>query len=1086
MGCLVDTLPFRVRVDQRASATSLLERVRADGLALRSHDHAPLTDVLASAGLALSSLVVIERYDLDTALRARGGKNAARRFQLVERSDFPMTLAVYQDGAGMRLVLEHDEHTLDRDDAQLLLAHVGAAILELGRAARDDDPTPLARLPIFSEGEPDRLARWGRGPDADRAPRSEQPSLVERFATVCRQRRDEIAVRDGQGGELSRRELLERAKRLAAAIATSGAHEREVVFVLLPRSIHWVAAMWASWIADCLYVPLDASSPEARLRLVHDDVLESGAARTPVVVTDRTSRELARRALPRAKILDVDEAWDHPLPPSTAESSLPDEREDQRADVAYLLYTSGTTGRPKGSRISHRALAAHVEAASAAFGLEPNDRVLQFTALGFDVSIEEVVPTLLSGARIVLRSERSAHDLDVFVREIAQAGVTVLNVPSAFLHELLVHLELRGLELPHGVRLVIVGGERPSPESWARLAKLVERARAQGRATLRFINAYGPTEVTITSVLCDVTAAQVPADGRTELPIGRPLGACRAHVVRVLDAPARARRDGRRLSVPPGPPGEPVLAAIEEPGELWLEGPQVASGYLARPEATAQAFVDDPFARASDTDRVAYRTGDLVKRTREGELVFLGRIDRQLKLRGHRIEPSEIESAILAHPGVAEAVVVLAGEAERRALVGFVTASTALELDAIRDALAKRLPAIMVPSRLVGLEELPLAPTGKIDRAELEARAASTLEESLAQREREEPRNDLEAWLRPVFAHVLGRDDVELDRSFFEMGGHSLLAIRLLGRLTSERPDLPLDLATLFASPSVRALADAIAQARPGEAPTLVRLNPVRSDIEAEVPLFCICGVQLYGPLARAMEADRPVFGAFLPIEASAVRGEGPPLDVRAMAEDYVTLVRKHRPEGPYLLGGVSFGGLLAYEMARLLRARGEEVQLLALFDAILPRALEDVPWLARARTKLGRLRRRPDELLGALRRSAHKLGERVQKLGRETSASEEMEALATRDAVLKDAAERYDEVVEPYPGRVVIFRARDGLGHDGERVRWDMGWSGLVPASTPVHGVTGDHLGILRDPGVGEVAATLRSILSRTGSASQ
>jgi thioesterase domain-containing protein len=409
-----------------------------------------------------------------------------------------------------------------------------------------------------------------------------------------------------------------------------------------------------------------------------------------------------------------------------------------------------------------------------------------------------------------------------------------------------------------------------------------------------------------------------------------------------------------------------------------------------------------------------------------------------------------------------------------------------LELDAIRDALAKKLPAIMVPSRLIALEELPLAPTGKIDRAELEARATSALETGLANSEREEPRNDLEAWLRPVFAHVLGRDDVELDRSFFEMGGHSLLAIRLLGRLTSERPDLKLDLATLFASPSVRALAETIARAQPGEAPTLVRLNPQRSDIEDELPLFCICGVQLYGPLARAMEADRPVFGAFLPIEASAVRGEGPPLEVRAMAEEYVALVTKHRPEGPYLLGGVSFGGLLAYEMAQILAGRGEEVKLLALFDTILPRALEDVPWLARARAKLGRLRGRPDAVLGALRRGAHKIGERVQKLGREASASEEMEALATRDAVLKDAAERYDEAVRPYSGHVVIFRARDGLGHDGERVRWDMGWTGLVPAHTPVHGVAGDHLGILRDPGVSEVASTLRTILSRTGRAPQ
>lgn len=1080
VGCLVGTLPLRVRVDQHASARSLLEAVRNSTVALRAHEHAPLTPLLAGAGIALSTLVVVERYDLDTAMRARGGRDASRAFALFERSDFPLVLAAYEDGAGARLALEHDARTLPREDALLLLEHVGAAVRELGRAARDGDGRPLALLPIFSEGEPERLARWGRGPEAGLVSELGQPSLVERFLALGRRRGDEIAVRDGAGTEISRRELLERARRLAAAMSSAGAEENEVVFVLLPRSIRWVAAMWATWLSGCVYVPLDASAPEERLRTVHDDVLEGGAARRPIVVTDRSGAALAQRALPRAEVLDVDDAWDHPFRGSAPGWGPREAGEASEVAMAYLLYTSGTTGRPKGSRISHRALAAHASAVASAFALGPSDRVLQFTALGFDVSIEETVPTLLAGARLVLRSDKSAQDLDVFVREVAAAGVTVLNLPSAFLHELLVHLEQRGSALPRSVRLVVVGGERPSPESWARLARMNARAEAEGRSAPRFINAYGPTEVTITSVLCDVGAAGVAADGRAELPIGRPLGTCRAYVVRV--PAARVPREGGRLSLPPAPVSEPALASIEEPGELWLAGPQLAHGYLARPEATAQAFVADPFAAAADLDRTAYRTGDLVKHTRSGEIVFLGRMDRQLKLRGHRIEPSEIESALLAHPGVRDAAVVLAGEAERRALVGFVTSNVALELEAIRAGLAKRLPAVMIPSLLLPLAELPLAPTGKVDRAALESRARAALEDARERGRWEEPRNDLEAWLRPHFAHVLGRDDVDLLSSFFDMGGHSLLAIRLLGRLTEERPDLKLELATLFAHPSVRALADALAGSRPGEASTLVRLNPIRSDIEGEVPFFGICGVQLYGPLARAMGADRPVYGAFLPIEASAVQGRGAPLDVRAMAEDYVALVQRHRPRGPYLLGGVSFGGLLAYEMAQVLSARGEEVALLALFDAILPRAFERASWLARARAGLRRLRG-PDSVLESIRRGARGLGGRARPEPGGAGEAEQAEAL--RDAVLKDAAERYDALVRPYAGPVVIFRARDGLDDDEADVRWDLGWTGLVPVSTPVHGVVGDHLGILRDPGVIEVAATLRAMLSRAGRAS-
>lgn len=1074
VGCLVDTLPLRVRVEQRESAASLLTHVFNENRALRDHDHTPLDEVLASAGVTLSSLVVIERYDLEATMQARGGANTSRRFTLHERSDFPLVLAAYQGGDGIRLVLEHDANALGPADASLLLEHVAAAIAALGRAARDEDKRPLAELPTLAPGEAARVAAWARGPFADRRSRDDAPTIVDRFTTLGRGRRDEVALRDGRGSEITRRELLERTRRLASAITSAGAHEQEIVFVLLPRSIHWVASLWATFVAECVYVPLDPTWPEERLRAVHDDVIESGASRHPVVIADHTTRELARRALIRATAIDVDAAWDHPLPPGSSEGATVAFEATRSEPLAYLLFTSGTTGRPKGARISHRALAAHVEGAIEHYGLSPSDRVLQFTSLGFDVSIEEVVPTLAVGARLVLRSDEASHDLDAFVREVARAGVTVLNLPSAFLHELLVHLERRGIDLPHSVRLVIVGGERPSPESWARLGAAIERAEGQGRPPIRLVNGYGPTEVTITSVVCDVRAAGIPPDGRTELPIGRPFGACRAYVVRALDAPSRIRKSTSGVTLTPS------LASIEEPGELWLAGPQVASGYLARPEATQAAFVDDPFARETDAHRLAYRTGDLVKLTRHGELVFLGRIDRQIKLRGHRIEPAEIESAILTERSVRDAVVVLAGEAESRALVAFVTAAgAAIDATLLKTSAAKRLPSVMVPSRFVVLSELPLAATGKVDRDALVTLADRALRERVAGSAEEEPRNDLEAWLRPVFASVLGRDDVELERSFFEMGGHSLLAIRLLARLTTERPDLSLSLATLFAHPSVRGLADALSGANV-EAPTLVRLNPRRADIENERPLFCVCGVQLYGPLARAMEVDRPVYGAFLPIESDAAQGAAP-LDVVKMAREYVALIQRAQPRGPYLLAGVSFGGILAYEMAQALTRRGEEVQLVVLFDTILPRGLEERAWSERARAGLGRLREGSDTLLSAMRRGAAKVEAQVRRLrGDEDSAEAAADLGALRDDALKTAAETYDQIIAPYPGRIVIFRARDGLGASGERVRWDMGWTGLVRADTPVHGVAGDHLGILREPGVTDIARTLRGILER------
>jgi amino acid adenylation domain-containing protein len=1071
VGCLIDTLPLRVRVDEDEPALRFVAHVRGRNHALRPHEHTPLTEVLSDARLALSSLVVFERYDLEPALRARGGPDAARGFALHERSDFPLVLAAYQDGTSLRLALEHDPRVVDDGDAQLLLERVELAIARL--AAAPD--RPLRTLDLFAEGEEARLRAWARGPLAGRT--DAPPSITARLAEVARARRDHGAVRDAQGESLSHRELLERAERVASALVAAGAAPGSPVLCVLPRSIPWVVGMWAAWLADAVYVPLDPAWPAARIAQVHEDLSRgAGGSRPVLALVDARTRTLAESALAGARILSIDDAWDHSLAPSSSELAF-DPEAVSGDPLAYVLFTSGSTGRPKGSRIGHRALAAHAEGAIAAFGLTASDRVLQFTSLGFDVSIEEVVPTLLAGGKVVLRSEESARDPARLLDEVARAGVTVLNLPSAYFHELVLHLEATRSALPRSVRLVVVGGERPSPETYARFARLFGDASPSGRRPLvRFVNAYGPTEVTITSVLCDAAADGVPPDGRSEIPIGRPFGRCRAHVVRVPLATARGG--------PSAPASEGAhLAAIEEPGELWLAGPQVAAGYLDRPDDTARAFVPDPFAAPDDVERTAYRTGDLVKIDRRGRLVFLGRIDRQIKLRGHRIEPGEIEAALQRLPGVREAAVVAVGEAEAKALVAFVSSTgpapqpAALGPDALRDALAASLPSIMVPAKVVLLDALPVAPTGKVDRDALARLGAAHAREPAASTE---PRDDVEAWLRAVFSDVLGREELDLERSFFEQGGHSLSAIRVVSRLAAERPDLSVSLATLFAHPSVRSLGRALREGSAELAPTLVRLSPRRDDVAGELPVFCVCGVQLYGPLARAMEADRPVFGAFLPVEAEAVGGGGPALDVVSMASAYLELVRRERPRGPYVLAGVSFGGLLAYEMAQQLRARGEDVPLLALFDTILPRAIEPAPLASRALLHLDRIRRGSEDLLGLVRRRL----ERVQARARaaiggadEETPGERDEAI--RDDVLKAAGEAYDRVVTPYEGRVVIFRARGGLGYEGELVRWDMGWSGLVRPDTAVHGVEGDHLGILREPGVSEIARILRGYLA-------
>lgn len=1014
VGCFIDTLLLRISLDEKETARSLLESAHTQSRNLREHEHTPLSEILVTASLRLETLVVFERYTLQSAMQARGGLNTQRRFALHERSEVPLLLAAYQDGARLHLVLEHDANVLPRAEADLLLARVIAAL----RAFATTPDAPLGALNLYVDGEHAQLQSLARQKHPNTSPLTH---VHETFAQVAQRRASDLAVRESSGAEITYRDFHARTQKIAAALRHAGVRAGVPVLVLLPRSIHWTLSILAIWAVDATYVPLDPAWPEGRLLDLHDDLLAHHEHL--LVLVDEGTQPLAARALPRAVKLRVEEALAY-----TAVEPVACERELSR--TAYVLYTSGTTGKPKGALLSHRALASHARAAIETFALTSSDRALQFTSLGFDVSIEEVIPTLLAGARVVLRSAHASTDFVAFDAEIAREEITVLNLPSAFFHEWMVHLSAKRQAIPRSVRLVVVGGERPTPESYARFYAL----DVGDAPRPRFINAYGPTEVTITSVACDTEAMSVPPDGKTEIPIGEPFGETRAYVVRTSSI-------------------ETSLAGLECPGELWLAGPQVADGYLGRPEASAQAFVEDPFATPADTHRMAYRTGDLVRRRANGSLVFMGRIDRQLKLRGHRIEPSEIESALLQQPGVRDAAVVLAGEPPRAHLVAFVVADS-VDRAALRDALAHQLPSYMVPSLFERIETLPLTPTGKVDRATLAHLGVQAMHVEVEPTIRQVPANDLEAWMAPVFAEALGLREMDLNKSLFELGGHSLLAVRILARLKRERPDLALDLAVLLAHPSVHSLASALEASAQVGAHALVRLNAKRPEAEGRTPLFCLGGVQLYSHLAYAMENDRPVYGAFLPIEARALEDRNTEFDIVSMSREYRALIQRQQPHGPYLIGGLSVSGLFAYEVASQLRAAGEEVELLLLFDTFLPRIQRGrMDWL---RDGVARTKEQAAKVLASLTRSDH-----------------EVSPEKIRDVVLKRAGNEYDRFIRPYPGEIMLFRAEKDRDP-----RLDLHWSEYALRSLAVHVVEGDHVGIMLSPGTKQIAGIVRQRL--------
>ncbi|MEU2361292.1 amino acid adenylation domain-containing protein [Streptomyces noursei] len=577
--------------------------------------------------------------------------------------------------------------------------------------------------------------------------------LHELVEEQARRTPEAVAVRCG-GDEISYRELDTWADELARRLRAVTTREQRVG-ICLRRSVALVSATLAVLKAGCVYVPMDPGLPGRRLEFIARD------AGVGLVVSGPESEgrlsSLAVSQVPVGRVPDG-RGGAAPAPVPTV---VP-------GQGAYLLYTSGSTGRPKGVLVEHRAAVDFVTQNVRAYRIAATDRFLGFAALTFDVSVLEMFGALASGATLVLATDEERVDAERLQSLLVAQNVTVADLPPALM-PLLTPRELPAL------RLVSVGGEAPSGE-------LVDRWAVEGR---EFWNSYGPTETTVS-----VTMKQCPAPSGGQKPsIGRPMANHRVYVV-----------DPQLRLLPPG-----------RPGELCVAGAGLARGYLGRGGLTADRFVPDPWGRPGER---MYRTGDLVRWTPEGELEFLGRVDHQVKINGHRIEPGEIETELLRHPDVAQATVVARQTpGTGRSLVAYVVArhGHGVHDDALRAHLGEALPGYMVPHAYVALDRLPLTAGGKVDRA------------VLPQPERPEavgrdPRTAREAALCRLFAEVLGLPAVGADDAFFTLGGDSITAIALVSRV--RETGLEIALRDVFAHKTPAALAAALRESEEGDRPT--------------------------------------------------------------------------------------------------------------------------------------------------------------------------------------------------------------------------------------------------------------------------
>ncbi|MEW5631253.1 amino acid adenylation domain-containing protein [Streptomyces hydrogenans] len=735
----------------------------------------------------------------------------------------------------------------------------------LARAAAEPD-APVGAFVLPGPDETALLRRWS-------AARREVPadtSLWDLFAAQAARRPDAVAVVAGEE-RTGYAELARRAERLAARLAARGITRGSLVGLCVRRDTDLVVGILGILRAGAAYVPLDPDYPARRISYMAAD------AGLSVVVT-QTGLDVPGTAL----LLDADTDGDLPVPEVTVTG----------ADLAYLIYTSGSTGEPKAVTVPHGQVVRLMRATQDRYGFDERDVWTLFHSFAFDFSVWELWGALVHGGRLVVVPFWQTRSPEDFHRLLVREGVTVLNQTPAAFRQLVAADEER--QEPLALRYVIFGGDALDTES---VRRWFDR---HGEDRPRLVNMYGITETTVHVTHCPLTRELLRENAS---PLGEPIPDLSLWVV------DRA--------------GHPAPLGV--PGELLVGGAGLSWGYLHQPGLSARRFVADGFGGAPGAR--LYRSGDLARRRADGGLEYLGRIDHQVKIRGHRIELGEIEAVLAAHPDVDHACVAVRDDR----LVGYVVPATPGgpgDLGALRAHLAARLPAYMVPAALVSVERIALTANGKVDRAALPAPEPVRAGESVA------PRDATERAVARVWGRLLGTDRIGVHDSFFDLGGTSLDLTRLRAEIRREF-GADLDVRDLYAAPTVERTAmllDPSHRKRTLPSP-LVPVKPTGS----RPPLFLVHAVGgsvvPYLPLARLVHPEQPLYG----LEDPGLDGGPLTTSLTALAERYVDAIRAVQPHGPYHLGGWSLGGLVAAEMAGLLTAAGEEAALVVMLDTGMP-----------------------------------------------------------------------------------------------------------------------------------------------------
>ena len=874
-----------------------------------------------------------------------------------------------------------------------------------------------------------KLATWNNT-RADYPQNTPLHSLLDQTAT---QFPDKTAlVFNGQ--QISYQLLSQSSNRLAHYLQRRGVGVGDVVGVVLERSPELIVALLAVMKAGAAYVPIDPDYPQDRIAFMLND----SSAGTVI-----TSKKFAGRLAHRATEIEVEQALSEAVscPKETPEVAV------SGSDLAYILYTSGSTGRPKGVLIEHRNLVNLLYSMIAWPGMTNQDSLLAVTTVSFDIAGLELYLPLLVGATLVLADAETAKDGRALLETISEQRISVIQATPVTYKMMLA----AGWEHPLPLKILCCG--EPMSNELAR--QLTTRCDT-------LWNMYGPTETTIYS-----TGKQILATDEV-ITIGRPIQNTQVYIL-----------DEHLNPVPEG-----II------GEIYIAGDGVARGYLNRPELTNEKFVRNPFNVPGN--RTMYRTGDLGLFTTTGEIHCLGRIDQQVKIRGYRVEPGEIEQELAKLDGVREALVLAREDrpGDQRLVAYVITQPLLTNLEFTnrivpwQTQLQAVLPTYMVPSDFVSLAQFPVTPNGKIDRNALPKPNG----ERYVTSHNTQPVTEAEKQVAAIWAETLGLPNVGVHDDFFELGGHSMIAVQVMTQL-EKQTGKRLPLSTLLTHPTVQKLARLLSQETP--AITWKSLVPIKPQGN-KMPIYIIHGIGLnllnFSSLIAYMNPEQPIYG----LQARGLDGSDEPLDnMEAIAATYVAEVLEQNPAGPYALAGYSFGGYVALEMARQLKAMGREVKMLAMFDTNAQESdmrQSKLSWISQ------KLFRQFPKLLWFTRSLILMPGPtiRYQKLYVDRQLQKLLTTVGLRqetppesgfgllDRIIeKHEIAYHNYVMKPYDGIIDLFKAQVRL-YFVEDNKF-LGWKKYALKGVRVHSVPGDHEMMLLPPNDKEFAHALQRALDNS-----